>query len=177
MSRRKKNQGGAVLLELLIGIVLTALLGWIVFSAMSTALLSWKTGSSRMEALHTARYAVDAMVRELRYADGYILESPTRLVFRNRKLGGTAGNSYCFFLNPANNRLYRMGVSPYSSPQPLSGANVAGASSVELFAPDNQLFVLMGAGTLSIQLKAVDRVTGQTVTVRTAVTGMMNYLK
>ncbi|HWR39422.1 MAG TPA: hypothetical protein VN611_07960 [Patescibacteria group bacterium] len=172
---KKNKQKGAALLELLVGILLMALVATTLFAIMSTMVKSWRESSSKLEVLHTARYVVDSMVRELRYADQYVLESPTRLTFRNKGLGGTVGNTYCYYLSPVDRKMYRMG--PDASPQPMSGANVAGASTVELYAGENGLFVVSGSETAEITLIAVDSMSGQRVTIHAAVTGITDYLK
>ncbi|MCX7780943.1 MAG: hypothetical protein N2491_08505 [Negativicutes bacterium] len=61
------KSGGFTYIELLISMTIALLLFAGVFGLLSTSLLSWRTGSSRIEAQQTARAALEAMTREIRY--------------------------------------------------------------------------------------------------------------
>ena len=65
---KRPAQGGFTLVELLIGLVLTALLFQGLFLLLSTSFLSWQTALARMETHQTARTATEAMTRVLRLA-------------------------------------------------------------------------------------------------------------
>lgn len=68
MKRYLIVQQGFTLLELVIGITLTLLLLSGLASLFSTSVIIWNTEKSRIDLQQTARIAVDAVMREIRYA-------------------------------------------------------------------------------------------------------------
>ena len=72
---KKSGQDGFTLVELLIGLALTTLLLQALFPLLSTSLLSSRSSVSRTVVHQTARMAVEAMTRDLRFASS--VSSPT----------------------------------------------------------------------------------------------------
>jgi type II secretory pathway pseudopilin PulG len=58
---------GFIYVELIIGMALTVLLMGAAFDLFAVSLAAWKAGSVKVEVQETARVALDAMVREIRY--------------------------------------------------------------------------------------------------------------
>ena len=75
----KNRQAGTSLLEVLIGLLLVALLLSGLWGLLYTAGQAWRLGVSKLELQQTARYALDIMVRDLRYGENFILEDETHL--------------------------------------------------------------------------------------------------
>ncbi len=85
----KRGSGGFTLVELVIGLALTAIL----LSALCNAFVvwgqGWKKSSARINLQQNARIAMDAMVRELRYTAGKVImpaegATPVNIIeFRN----------------------------------------------------------------------------------------------
>ena len=65
---RRPRRAGFVLMEVLVGIGLTALLLQALFPILATSLLAWKVSVARMTAHQTARMAMESMIRELSQA-------------------------------------------------------------------------------------------------------------
>jgi prepilin-type N-terminal cleavage/methylation domain-containing protein len=72
---KKSGQGGFSLVELLVGLALTAVLFQALFSLLSTSLLSCRSSVSRTVVHQSARMAMEAMSRDLRFASS--VSSPT----------------------------------------------------------------------------------------------------
>ena len=90
---RRPAQGGFLLVEMLIGLMLTALLLQALFPLLHTSFLSWNVSVSRMVTHQTARTALAAMTRELRFASA--VTSPSS--------GGSAAG-IAFILRDANGK-------------------------------------------------------------------------
>jgi prepilin-type N-terminal cleavage/methylation domain-containing protein len=73
---KKSARGGFTLVEVLIGLMLTALLLQALFPMLVTSFLSWQTSVSRMVTHQTARTAMEAMIRELRFASSIAVPLP-----------------------------------------------------------------------------------------------------
>ncbi len=65
---KKPLRGGFTLIEVLIGLMLTALLFQGLFLLLSTSLMSWQTSVARTVVHQSARMSMEAMTRELRFA-------------------------------------------------------------------------------------------------------------
>ena len=65
---KRRPQGGFMLVEALVWLMLTALLLQAVFPMLAVSFLSWETSAAQMETHQTARMAMETMTRELRYA-------------------------------------------------------------------------------------------------------------
>ena len=172
----KNRQAGTSLLEVLIGLLLVALLLSGLWGLLYTAGQAWRLGVSKLELQQTARYALDIMVRDLRYGENFILEDETHLVYRNLGAVAAVGNIYRYYLNTVDHKLYRAGISPWSSPQPVSGDNVWAANAVLLYPTNGRLFTLQGNDIVLISLTAVDKATNQSLQLSTAVAGVGRYL-
>jgi prepilin-type N-terminal cleavage/methylation domain-containing protein len=72
---KMRGQGGFSLVELLIGLALTALLLQALFPLLSTSLLSGRSSVARTVVHQSARMAVEAITRDLRLASS--IASPT----------------------------------------------------------------------------------------------------
>ena len=66
--RGRSRQAGFSLPEILIGLALAGLLMQAMVPALSVSLMSWRTSVARTEAHQSARMALEAMERDLRYA-------------------------------------------------------------------------------------------------------------
>ncbi len=91
MSRRRR-QSGFILMDVLLGLLLTAILMQALFPLLSTALLSWQTSVARMEVHQVARMSTEAMTREIRFASGIALplmnEADSRIKFQKPNSSG-----------------------------------------------------------------------------------------
>ena len=65
---KRRPQGGFMLVEALVWLMLTALLLQAIFPMLAVSFLSWETSVAQMETHQTARMAMETMTRELRYA-------------------------------------------------------------------------------------------------------------
>lgn len=90
---RRPAQGGFLLVEMLIGLMLTALLLQALFPLLHTSFLSWNVSVSRMVTHQTARTALAAMTRELRFASAVTAPSP-----------GASAAGIAFILRDANGK-------------------------------------------------------------------------
>lgn len=76
MKKLLAKQQGFTLLELLLGMSLTALLLAVIFGLLVTSFKIWQTASSRCDLQQNARYAVDIMIRDLQYATEINIHNP-----------------------------------------------------------------------------------------------------
>jgi type II secretory pathway pseudopilin PulG len=173
------KQSGVSLVELVVGLMLMALLLAGTSRLLDASLSAWRAGSSRSEVQQTARFALDSMVRSLRYGDQYILENNKSITYRNRKSGPQLNYIYRYSVG-SDHKLYHGGVAPYSSPQPVTGDNVKGFNSVAINANNEPLFSQpQGADSsyVVITVIAVDTSTGQRWETTSAVVSMVQVLK
>ena len=70
-----RPQGGFMLVEALVWLMLTALLLQAVFPMLAVSFLSWETSVAHMQTHQTARMAMETMTRELRYANSIVSPS------------------------------------------------------------------------------------------------------
>ena len=68
MKKKLTSQQGFTLLELILGMTLTLLLLTGLFSLFSASITIWNTEKSRTNLQQTVRFAVDRVMREIRYA-------------------------------------------------------------------------------------------------------------
>ena len=89
---RKTRQSGFILIDVLLGLLLTALLMQALFPLLSTALLSWKASVGRMEVHQAARMSTEAMLREIRFASAIVWpqadHADSRIQFQKRDSSG-----------------------------------------------------------------------------------------
>ena len=128
---KRTPQSGFTLVEVLIGLVLTALLMQAVFSLLFTAFLSWQTSVSRMVTHQTARLAMEAMTRDLRFASAIAAPLPEQRAsgVRFTKLDSAGKTQTLIFqLGQSSGKnlqtLYR--ISPPGQPAPLTQNVVSG---------------------------------------------------
>ena len=167
------NQQGFTLAELIIGMSLTVLLLTGIGTLLSVNVQSWLTGSSRTEVQQTARYAMDMMVRELRYAKTFTGSSHS-LSFIDAK---PPNNQYRYYLNTTNHILYREPISPTGTAQPVTGVNVNGSTTVVINKANETLFEVLDNNTVVITLTATDTVRNESYTLRSVIYGATQYLK
>lgn len=177
MGNHTKHQHGFTLTELVIGIALSVVLLSAMVPLLTTNIGAWIAGSSRSEVQQTARYAVDSMVRELRYSRNFQIETTflngQSITFVNLD----TNNLNRYYLSNVNHLIYRQAITTGGYPQPLTGLNIRNSTNV-VINPENQpLFEVPDQNTVLINLTATDTVTGQSVTIRTAVYSMSQYLK
>lgn len=173
------GQKGVTLLELVVGLMVMVLLLAGTYRLLDAALSAWRAGSSRSEVQQTARFALDSMVRNLRYGDQYILENDKSITYRNRKSGPQLNYIYRYSVG-SDHKLYHGGVAPYSSPQPVTGDNVKGFNRVTINANNEPLFSQPNGAASSyvvITVIAVDTSTGQQWETNSAVVSMVQALK
>ena len=161
---KRASGSGFSLVEVLIGLMLTALLLQCIPSLLSTSFSSWRHSVSRTVTHQTARMALEAMTRELRFAAAILSPQPgqtatavqvetvdaagksARLTFR---LGTNLG---------ANQRtLYR--ISSGGQPTPLTQDTVTGLQ-----------FEFLQPRLLLISLTLTDRETGASDSINSAIT-------
>ena len=89
---RRRRQSGLILIDVLLGLLLTALLMQALFPLLSTALLSWKASVARMEVHQAARMSTEAMMREIRFASAIfwppLNQADSRIQFQTRDSAG-----------------------------------------------------------------------------------------
>lgn len=179
MKRIRFNQQGFTLAELILGMSLTVLLLSGIGTLLSVNIQSWLNGSSRTEVQQTARYAMDMMVRELRYAKNFTSESAYSnkysVLFNDTST--PAPNKYRYYLQTTNHILYREPVSPDGTPQPVTGANVNGSTNVVINTNNETLFEVLDNNTVVITLTATDIVRNQSYTLRSVVYGVTKYIQ
>lgn len=119
------RRGGFTLAEVLIGLMLTALLMQALFSLLFTAVSSWETSVSRMVTHQTARMAMEAMTRDLRFASAIAAPLPEQPApgIRFTKMDSAGKTQTLIFqqgqTSGKNGRtLYR--ISPPGEPAPLT---------------------------------------------------------
>ena len=90
---RRRRRSGFILIDVLLGLLLTALLMQALLPLLSTALLSWKTSVGRMEVHQVARMSTEAMIRDIRFASAIawppLNEADSRIQFQKRDSSGT----------------------------------------------------------------------------------------
>ncbi len=180
MQNSMTGQRGMTLIELMLGLMLTVVLLSGIFGLLSTSLVSWKSGISRSEVQQTARFAVDSMVRDLRYGDNYELGNDGRsITYRNIK-SGQYGNTYRYHVSTADHKLYKTGIIPQVVSQPVTGENVKGANYI-ILNPDNQALFRQPdpskPDTITITVEAKDTVTGHSFVLYSAVTSLTQTFK
>lgn len=74
------NRNGITLVELLAGMAIMTLLMSVTLTTLATSITIWQTGKTRSEIEHAARYALDVIVREIRYANRLELKSKSALM-------------------------------------------------------------------------------------------------
>lgn len=168
------------LIELILGLMLTMLLLSGIFGLLTTSIGAWRAGSSRSELQQTARFAVDSMVRDLRYGDNFVLESNTSITYRNIKPGNQYGNTYRYHVSTNDHILYKTGIHPPSFSQPVTGNNITGASKIVINPDDQVIFTqpdLNNPNIIAITLKAKDTLTGHSFVLYSAVASLTQTLK
>lgn len=157
--------------------MLTVLLLAGVFSLLSVSVRSWRAGSGRTELQQTARYAMDSMIRDLRFGSNYTLENDMSITYINQKEDDTTkGNTFRYYVDSGSHILYRQNVTT-GTPQPVTGDNVANSNTILVNAGGQVLFALSDANTVVITLTVSDSVTGQTMALRSAVTSISQLVK
>ena len=169
---RLARQDGSTLIELMIGLTLTVLLLSAVFTLLSTSLLSWSQGSSKMEVQQTARFAVDSIVRDLKFASSITINSSTMLTLVTSQYTSTKTIVYTLDATTVNQKLRREDRTGGSGAQPVTGDTFMNASVSNLsFTPlaTNQAGVVR---TVGIVLTVNDPVKNQDFTIETAATAI-----
>ena len=180
MNSRFRRQAGFTLIELMIVLTITVVLLSAMVPLLSTSLQAWRNGSSRSELQQTARFAVDSMVRDLRYGSDYEKVSDWEITFTN-----SAKSPAAYRLNTSTHILYEV---TNGSSQPLTGMNVKNSTNVEVYGDygvSQALFHIPAAESgkeeadrpVEIYLRAIDTVTGQSVTIHTTVQGISRSLR
>ena len=116
---KRAGQGGFLLVELLIGLALTALLLQALFPLLYTSFLSWNTSVARMTAHQSARMALEGMTRELRMATAVLSPSPG---------GNAAGIQFTLLDNNGKTQtlIFQRGLSSGGNSQTLYRINSPG---------------------------------------------------
>ncbi len=74
------NRSGITLVELLAGMAIMTLLMSVTLTTLTTSITIWQTGKTRSEIEHAARYVLDIIAREIRYASRLELKSKSALM-------------------------------------------------------------------------------------------------
>ena len=178
------NEQGFTLIEIVIGFSLSALLLTSISFLFPVYVRTWLEGQSRIEVQQTARYAIDKMTRELRYAESVELENfalyPNKGTIKGVKPAAApnlAPETFRYYIDATNHILYRQSINPSGSRQPVTGANVRNSSTVELYPVEGKMFEVFGSHTAIITFMAIDKVTGESHTVRTAVHVLPQFIR
>lgn len=174
------EQKGMTLIEVTLGLMLTVILLSGMLGMLSTAVYAWKAGSSRSELQHTARFAVDSIVRDLRYGDNYELGDNGRSITYRTIKSNQYGNIYRYHVSTVDHKLYKTSIIPSASPQPVTGENVKGANHIILNPDDHAIFRQPDTNkpnTITITLTAKDVYTGQSFVLYSAVTSLTQTFK
>jgi len=86
MNNDLKQQQGFTLIEVITGVTLTVILLSGMLSILSTSLITWTLEKKRINIQQTAGFAMDTIMRELRYAQDIQLTNPQSLLIT--KLNG-----------------------------------------------------------------------------------------
>jgi len=173
MKRYFSNQQGFTLVELMIGLALTVILLSGIFGLLDSSLRSWRFGSGRTEVQQTARYAMDTMVRELKYGTNFHADNAYTISY----VEASTGNSYKYFLDTTDHILYRQPVIPAGTSQPVTGLNVQNSTNVLINQENQTLFQSSDSNAVKITLTATDTVTNQSVALRTVVYSQQKFLQ
>ncbi len=178
------NQQGFTLIEIIIGFSLTLLLLASVAFLFSVHIPTWLRGQSQVEVQQTARYALDKMTRELRYAERVELENFTFYpnkgsikIIKPQVVPNQPQETCRYFVDSSNHILYRQPIIPSGSRQPVTGANVLNVNAVELYPIDGKVFEVLGNHTTIFTFVAVDKGTGESHAVRTAVHVLPQFIR
>lgn len=172
MTKSTPKQAGFTLVEVMIWLTVTGLLFAGLVPLFSTSIVSWHRSSSQNEVQQTARFAIDSMVRDLKFGSSILKVNDNELSFIDSQ-----GRQSGYRLNTTNHILYNLLSN--NNPQPVTGVNIQKSTNVLIygdFEVSKALFDVQGQ-TVFLALRAVDAVTGQSITVHTAVTGISEYLK
>lgn len=116
------NQNGFTLVELVIAMALTVILLSAVVSLLATSLKAWQTDSRKVEIQQTARIGLDAISRELKYAQSITLDADKHGVTVEKKK--TTGDTQSIHIySDAAGVLRRENVTDGGGAQPLTGGN------------------------------------------------------
>lgn len=174
------GQRGMTLVELMLGLMLTVVLLSGILGILSTSLGSWKSGISRSEMQQTARFAVDSMVRDLRYGDNYELGEDGRSITYRSIKSGQYGNTYRYHVSTTDHKLYKTSLIPSAPSQPVTGANVKGVNNIILNPNDQALFRQPDTSkpnSITITVEAKDTATGHSFVLYSAVTSLTQTFK
>lgn len=166
MSLIRNNQNGFTLIELLIAMTAIVLLLAALSGVLSTSLRAWQIDSRKIEAQQTARSAIDAITRDVRYAKKIEVDSNGQGIMVTQSNSAGTLNSIHLYCTAAG-VLYRRNVTTEIIPQPVTGGDSVKVAIV--FTQDNKR-------TLTVDLDAVDTFTDnlprQTMTFSTKVISM-----
>ncbi|MEG6584044.1 PilW family protein [Dendrosporobacter sp. 1207_IL3150] len=158
-----KGQKGTTLVELIAAIMLTAMLLSAIAGVLSTSMAAWRNGTSRTDVQQTARYAVDSIVRDVKFAKSINVLSFKQIEIVTDKYA-TPNQKITYKLDTA--------YSPYilrRSSQPVTG----GSTNTTIHISNLEISVLalsknLLPKTIGIKLVAEDLQTGQQITIETA---------
>lgn len=172
MRKDASGQAGFTLLEVLICLTITAVLLAAMIPLFATSLALWRISGSRSEVQQTARFAVDSMVRDLKYGSDIRKVDDNELSFID-----VQGRRSGYRLSTSSHILYNLLSN--DTPQPVTGANIQKAVNVLVYGDYGSAKALFHVQeqTVYLYLTAVDTVTGQSFTVHTAVGRIASYLR
>lgn len=167
-----RGQAGFTLLEVLISLTITVVLLAALIPLFATSLALWRTSGSQSEVQQTARFAVDSMVRDLKYGSDIRKVNDNELSFIDAQ-----GRRSGYRLSTSSHILYNLLSN--DKPQPVTGANIQAAANVLVYGDYGSAKALFHVQeqTVYLYLTAVDTVTGQSFTVHTAVGRIASYLR
>ena len=159
-----RQRNGVALVEILLGLGLTALLLQALFPLLATSLLAWNTAVARLTAHQTARMAMESMTRELRLASTVSWPPPgqadSRIQFQVRQASGQV-DRLTFQLGSSTGQngrtLYRVPAS--GQPSPLTQDMV-----------DSLVFLFQPPGRIRISLTVTDPTARVAAVAETSVT-------
>jgi len=180
MAQPISRQAGVTLIEVMVSLILTVVLLSALVPLFASSIDSWQRGYSRSEVQQTARVAVDSMVRDLRYGRNFSKISDNEIAFTD-----SHGRSSRYRLDTTSHILYN--ILSNGTPQPVTGVNVKDSTNVLIYGNygvAQALFDWPSAPSgddrdraVYIYLTATDTVTGQSITIHTAVLSISRYLQ
>lgn len=168
MSNYLKFQKGITLVELVISMGLMVLLMTAALNLMVNSLQTWQINSRRIEVQQTARFALDSIVRELRFATDVVVDIDHKgILYRINESAYSEDNIYISCRN--DGILRRKNISDGGGAQPITGENKVMVNvAFELDSKDNRTVNIILTATDSFN----DNLPRQTTTLKTSVVSL-----
>lgn len=168
VDRTRGRENGFTLIELVISIGLTVLLLTCLFNLLSTSVQAWSVGSSKTELQQTARYAIDALTRDLQFATDIQIPDIKSLEIRTSKYGTVNQKVNYLVDTTGTTKILKRNKNDGSGWQPITGG---GNMPINVDVKFSNLTSIPGpVRTVGIELTATGQ--NQEYSITTAVTGI-----